>query len=78
MQPRRLREAQQLTRFLKGRRVKTIRRHRDKEVLVEFDDGSRLFVDWMACGNLEFSLGASKSYTSGVPASRKIVRRRGL
>jgi hypothetical protein len=74
MQPRRLREAQRMTRMLRGRRVKIIRRHRNKEVLIEFVDGTKLFVDWVASGELEFSVTA----VSLPPVPRKIVRRRGL
>lgn len=38
-------EAETVTRMLKGRVVAAIRRHRASEVLVEFSDGARLFVD---------------------------------
>ena len=31
--------------MLKGKIVKVVRRHRSGEVLVEFTDGTRLFVD---------------------------------
>ena len=39
------REARQLTRLLKGKRVSKVWRHRKKEIGIEFTDGSRLFVD---------------------------------
>lgn len=31
--------------MLKGRAVRLVRRHRDNDLLIEFDDGTRLFVD---------------------------------
>ncbi len=38
-------EAMRATQMLKGKVVARIARHRDTEVLVEFTDGTRLFVD---------------------------------
>jgi hypothetical protein len=38
-------EASRATEMLKGKVVARIARHRDTEVLVEFTDGTRLFVD---------------------------------
>jgi hypothetical protein len=38
-------EAQQLTELLVGKVVASVTRHRDGEVLIEFSDRTRLFVD---------------------------------
>ena len=38
-------EGRQVTRMLKGKVVKVVHRHRAGEVLIEFEDGCRLFVD---------------------------------
>jgi hypothetical protein len=38
-------EASRATEMLQGKVVARIARHRDTEVLVEFTDGTRLFVD---------------------------------
>lgn len=38
-------EGLRASRMLKGKIVKVVRRHRSAEVLVEFTDGTRLFVD---------------------------------
>lgn len=43
-------EAEKLTALLCGKRVKLVRRHRPEEVLIEFDDGTRLFVNKVAHG----------------------------
>lgn len=48
-------EAQKLEGFLKGKKVLKIIRHREKEVLIEFEDGTRFYVDWQNEG-LEFSI----------------------
>jgi hypothetical protein len=48
-------EGDRLTQFLRGKTVKVIRRHRPAEVLIEFDDGTRLFVNNVSAG-LEFSI----------------------
>jgi hypothetical protein len=46
--------------MLKGKIVKVVRRHRVGEVLVEFTDGTRLFVD--ADGDeIELSITAGRS-----------------
>jgi len=39
------REAKEATKLLRGKTVRIVRRHRAREVLVEFKDGTRLFVD---------------------------------
>jgi hypothetical protein len=49
-------EGLQATRLLEGRVVKTIHRHTALEVMVEFTDGSRLFVDWREDRSLELSI----------------------
>ena len=38
-------EADRATEMLKGRSVRLVRRHRANEVLIEFEDGTRLVVD---------------------------------
>ena len=38
-------ESDRATAFLNGRIVKFVKRHRSNEVLVEFEDGTRLFVN---------------------------------
>ena len=48
-------EATKLTDLLKGKVVRTVRRHRFSEVMIEFDDGTRLFVNKTSEG-LEFSI----------------------
>jgi hypothetical protein len=50
-----LQEAQRMTELLVGKTVKVVRRHRTSEVLVEFADGTRLFVD-LINGELDFSI----------------------
>jgi hypothetical protein len=48
-------EAAKISRLLKGKTVKIVRRHRVSEIMVEFDDGTRLFVNQDSDG-LEFSI----------------------
>ena len=48
-------EATKLTDLLRGKVVKVVKRHRSAEVLIEFDDGTRLFVNNIPDG-LEFSV----------------------
>ena len=48
-------EATKLTDLVRGRTVKVVGRHRSEEVLIEFDDGTRLFINAIARG-LEFSV----------------------
>lgn len=43
-------EAKKLTRLLAGKVVGTVTRHRNAEVLIEFTDGTRLFIDCTATG----------------------------
>jgi hypothetical protein len=38
-------EGAEVTRMLGGRTVLVVRRDRETEVVIEFDDGTRLFVD---------------------------------
>ena len=38
-------EARELTALIGGKTVKLVRRHRPAELMIEFDDGTRLFVD---------------------------------
>jgi molybdopterin-binding protein len=48
-------EAAKLTDLLRGKIVKVVRGHRSREVMIEFDDGTRLFVDNIS-DELEFSV----------------------
>jgi hypothetical protein len=48
-------EAKKLTNLLRGKSVTLVRRHRVREVVIEFEDGTRLFVD-AASDPLEFSV----------------------
>ena len=48
-------ESRRATDLLKGKVVSEIYRHREKEIVVEFRDGTRLFVDYVANG-LEISI----------------------
>ena len=48
-------EATKLTDLLRGKTVKLVRRHRSGEWVIEFDDGTCLFVDNIPDG-LEFSV----------------------
>jgi hypothetical protein len=48
-------EAAELNRLLVGRVVKIVWRHRPKEIVIEFTDQTRLFVDWQAT-ELEMSV----------------------
>lgn len=49
-------EADRLTGILSGKKVQTVWRHRAEEVGIEFDDGSRLFVDVQPDGRVEISV----------------------
>ena len=48
-------EAAQLTDLLNAKTIRIVRRHRPDEILIEFDDGTRLFVNRTSDG-LEFSV----------------------
>ncbi len=48
-------EARRATRFLKGRVIKSIRRYRDFEVVIQFEDGSVFFADSYDKSPLELS-----------------------
>ncbi len=48
-------ETQRATRMLKGKTVNSVKNFRKKEVLIEFTDGTRLFVDWQE-SELEISI----------------------
>jgi len=48
-------EARRATKLLKGKTVTKVWRHRPKELGIEFDDGTRLFVDQQEAG-LELSI----------------------
>ena len=48
-------EGRKLTDLLRGKTAKVVRRHRPGEVVIEFDDGTRLFVNNISDG-LEFSV----------------------
>lgn len=38
-------ESARATALLRGKMIRRIIRHREQEILIEFEDGSRLFVD---------------------------------
>jgi hypothetical protein len=48
-------EATKLADSIRGKTVKVVRRHRPAEVLIEFDDGARLFINAIP-DRLEFSI----------------------
>ena len=48
-------ESFQATELLKGKTISVIKKLRKKEILIEFTDGTRLFVDWKQ-NELEFSI----------------------
>ena len=39
-------ETLQATELLKGKIVDSVKKLREKELLIEFTDGTRLFIDW--------------------------------
>jgi hypothetical protein len=49
-------EGQRATAMLAGKVVRCVRRLRAQELLVEFTDGTRLFVDGGSPGTLELSI----------------------
>jgi hypothetical protein len=49
-------EAARLESSLVGRSVKHVKQHREAELMIEFNDGTRLFIDWQPDRSLEFSL----------------------
>jgi hypothetical protein len=53
-------ERKELRRLLLGKAVKRCRRHRKNELIVEFEDGTRLYVDGHANGELELSVTGGK------------------
>lgn len=53
-------EAEHASAMLAGRSVRRIQRHRANEVLVEFDDGTRLFIDAPAPLELSITGGADE------------------
>jgi hypothetical protein len=48
-------EADRMTRLLQGKTLATVRRHQNTEIVLEFSDGTRLFVNNVPAG-LEFSV----------------------
>jgi hypothetical protein len=55
-------EAVKITDLLRGRTVRIARRHRKGELMIEFDDGTCLFVN-VAAGDLDFSITGGVSGT---------------
>ncbi|MCV9941046.1 hypothetical protein OIU35_32240 [Boseaceae bacterium BT-24-1] len=51
-------EGDRATKMLSGKSIKSIKRHHPGEVLIEFTDGTRLFIDAKA-EVLELSIGGS-------------------
>lgn len=64
------REGQRLTELLAGKTIKAAKRHRETEIVLEFLDGARLFVDWTQKA-LEISITTS----SRPPTQRDMIRR---
>ena len=52
-------EAAKIAALLLGKRVHSVKRHTYGEILIEFDDGTRLFVN--SHSNLEFSITGGQS-----------------
>jgi hypothetical protein len=48
-------EAEGMSRLLRGKAVRVVKRHRIGEVLLEFEDGTRFFVNAIA-DRLDFSI----------------------
>ena len=48
-------ETERLNDLLRGKVVKVVRRHRPEEVMIEFTDGTRFFINRIAEG-LDFSV----------------------
>ena len=38
-------QAEDITALIQGKSVRTVRRHRASEVMIEFTDGTRIFID---------------------------------
>lgn len=49
-------EALRATEMLRGKTVRTIWRHRDSELGIDFADGTRLFIDAIGKRGLELSI----------------------
>ena len=54
-------EALRATELLRGKVVRVVWRHRTREIGLEFEDGTRLFVDVTAKGELDVSITAGAS-----------------
>ncbi|WP_093080807.1 hypothetical protein [Sphingobium sp. AP50] len=54
-------ESERATNMLLGKAVKRIARFREKEILIEFEDGARLFVDSTAPLEISIQEAARKS-----------------
>ena len=49
-------EARRATEMLRGKTVSTVWRHRPSEVGIQFEDGTRLFIDRASDGGVELSI----------------------
>jgi hypothetical protein len=49
-------EAAKIAGFLVGKYVRRVWRHRSSELVIEFDDGTALYVDWQPDRKLDFSI----------------------
>ena len=60
------REAAEIAMLISGKRVSVVRRHRIGEIMIEFDDGSRLFIN-KTPNDLDFSItnGTASETASG-------------
>ena len=52
-------ESKRATQLLRGKKISKVWRHRKKEIAIEFDDGSRLFIDHLF-GGLDISITTPK------------------
>ena len=54
------REASEASKMLAGLQVRLVQRHRPSELLIEFDNGTRLFIDAQGALNLSITDGPSR------------------
>ena len=54
------REARQATEILAGLKVRLVQRHRPSELLIEFENGTRLFIDAPGALDLPITEGLSR------------------
>ena len=54
------REASEASKMLAGLQVRLVQRHRPSELLIEFDNGTRLFIDAQGALDLSITDGPSR------------------